>query len=81
MKARFNLRILEKEIKEMVVIVLILLGIVVEIINANAWFIIPDFVSWILFGLAGLGIVFNIINYFVVKKQMKKMNDRFDDLW
>lgn len=53
--------------KQLVVIVLILLGIVVEIINTNAWFIIPDLVSWILFGIAGLCIVFSIINRFVVK--------------
>lgn len=63
----------------MLVIILILLGVAVEIVNANAWFIIPDFVSWICFGLAGLCVVINIINYFVVKKQMKKMNDRFDN--
>ena len=63
----------------MVVIVLILLGVAAEIVNANAWFVIPDFVSWILFGLAGLGIVLNIVKYFIAKKQMKKMNDRFND--
>ena len=63
----------------MLMIILILLGVAVEIVNVNAWFVIPDFVSWICFGLAGLCLLGNIINFFVVKKQMKKMNKSFNN--
>ena len=62
----------------MLMIIMILLGIAVEIVNANAWFIIPDFVSWICFGIAGLCLLGNIINFFVVKKQMKNVNKSFN---
>ena len=61
----------------MLVVLFILLGIGAEIVEANAWFIIPDYVSWICFGIAGLLCLFKMINYFSVKRQMNKMNKKF----
>ena len=40
-------------------IILILLGVGAEIVMANNWFIIPEFVPYVLFGLAGLLAVIN----------------------
>lgn len=61
----------------MLIIFLIILGVVVEIINANAWFIIPNYVSWIFFGFAGLLFIINIITSLIANHQMKEMNNRF----
>lgn len=62
----------------MLIIILIVLGIIVEIINANAWFIIPNFVSWVFFGLAGILFVVNIITSIIAKHKMKQMKNEFD---
>lgn len=66
----------------MVVVVLILLGVVCEIVKANAWFVIPEFVSYILFGLGGFIFVINIISSLIAKKHFNKasreINKRFD---
>lgn len=66
----------------MVVVVLILLGVVCEIVKANAWFVIPEFVSYILFGLGGIILVINIIGSLIAKRQFNKtsreINKRFD---
>ena len=61
----------------MLVVLFILLGIGAEIVEANAWFIIPNYVSWICFGIAGLLCLFKIISYFSVRRQMNKMNKKF----
>lgn len=52
----------------------VLLGIIAEVIEINGWFIIPDYVSWICFGIAGLNLVFSIIQYFAVKQEIKKFH-------
>ena len=59
----------------MFIIICVLLGIVAEVIKANAWFIIPNYISWICFGLAGAGCLFKVVSYFNVKRKLKKMND------
>lgn len=66
----------------MVVAILIILGIACEIVKANAWFVIPEFVSYILFGLGGFMFVVNIVSFLIAKshfnKASKKINKRFD---
>lgn len=44
-------------------IILILLGVGAEIVMANNWFIIPEFVPYVLFGLAGLLAVINFLPF------------------
>lgn len=61
----------------MLVVVFILLGIGAEIVKANAWFIIPNYVSWICFGVAGVACLLKLVNYFTVRKQINKMNKKF----
>lgn len=61
----------------MTVIILILLGVACEVVKANAWIVLPDFVSYILFGLGGVIFLINIINYFSTKRQINKIDERF----
>lgn len=63
-------------------ILFIILGIITEVVKANAWFIIPNFVSYILFGLGGVCILIQVITYFSTKKKFnsmsKDMRNRFN---
>lgn len=61
----------------MSILIFILLGIAVKVVNINGWFIIPDYVSWICFGIAGLNFVFSIIQYLAVKQEIKNIHDKF----
>jgi len=54
-------------------IILILLGIIAEIIMANNWFVVPEFVSYLLFGLAILLAVIKFFVFLSVKKQTKNI--------
>ncbi|MBW4846283.1 MAG: hypothetical protein KZY87_11965 [Lachnospiraceae bacterium] len=46
----------------MITVIVILVGIALEIVKANAWFIVPDMAIYIVFGIGGpLGLV-NVIN-------------------
>lgn len=59
-------------------IILILLGIACEVVKANAWIMIPDFVSYVLFGLAGLMIIIEIISWIDIKRQHSKLVDKIN---
>lgn len=58
-------------------IILILLGVVAEIIMANNWFIIPEFVPYLLFGLAILLAVIKFFTFLSIKKQTKNITKRW----
>lgn len=58
-------------------IILILLGVAAEIVMANNWFIIPEFVPYILFGLAGLLAVIKFFTFLSVRKQANKITRRW----
>lgn len=58
-------------------LILIILGIVAEILKANAILVIPGIVEYILFGLGGLLLLIRIITYFTAKKQFNKMSKSF----
>ena len=58
-------------------IILILLGIGAEIVMANNWFIIPEFIPFFLFGLAGLLAAIKFITFLSVKKQTKNIIRRW----
>lgn len=57
--------------ESMMAIILILLGIGAEIVKANAWFVIPNFVSYILFGIGGVLLLINIISWFSATRKIK----------
>lgn len=58
-------------------IILILLGIGAEIVMANNWFVIPEFVSYLLFGLAGFLAVIKFFSFLSVRKQAKNVIRRW----
>lgn len=58
-------------------IILILLGIGAEIVMANNWFVIPEFVPYVLFGLAGFLAVIKVFSFLSVRKQAKNVIRRW----
>lgn len=58
-------------------IILTLLGIGAEIVMANNWFVIPEFVPYILFGLAGFLAVVKVFTFLSVRKQSKNVIRRW----
>lgn len=59
-------------------LILIILGVVAEVIKANEILVIPNIVEYILFGLGGLLLIIQIINWRFAKKQFKEQKRRFD---
>lgn len=59
--------------------VFIILGIVAEILKANAILVIPTIVEYILFAIGGLLLVLKFIVYCSTKRQMKNMTKNFND--
>lgn len=59
--------------------VFIILGIVAEVLKANAILVIPTIVEYILFGISGLLLVLKFIVYCSTKRQMKNMTKNFND--
>ena len=59
--------------------VFIILGIVAEVLKANAILVIPTIVKYILFGIGGLLLVLKFIVYCSTKRQMKNMTKNFND--
>lgn len=59
-------------------LILIILGVVAEVIKANEILIIPSIVEYVLFGLGGLLLLVQIINWRFAKKQFKEQKRRFD---
>ena len=60
----------------MLAIILILLGIGAEIVKANAWFIMPEFVSYVLFGIGGVLLLMNMVNWFSAIRTAKRIDKR-----
>lgn len=60
----------------MLAIILILLGIGAEIVKANAWFIMPEFVSYVLFGIGGVLLLLNIVNWFSAIRKVRRIEKR-----
>lgn len=44
---------------------------------ANGWFIIPNYIPYILFGIGGLLALINVITYFSAKHEFNKFGKRF----
>ena len=57
--------------------VFIILGIVAEVLKANAILVIPSVVEYILFGVGGLLLLIQIITWISTRHQMKSMTKRF----
>lgn len=59
-------------------LILIILGVVAEVLKANAILVIPSIVEYILFGLGGLLLLIQILNWMFARKQFKEQKKRFD---
>lgn len=62
----------------MMLLLLIILGIAASIVNANGWFIIPEFIPYVLFGFAGAILLMDIINLIIFHKNRKDAEDKFN---
>ena len=60
----------------MLAIILILLGIGAEIVKAKAWFIIPEFVSYVLFGIGGVLLLMHMVNWFSAIRKVRRIEKR-----
>lgn len=58
-------------------IILILLGIGAKIVMANNWFIIPEYIPYLLFGLAAVLVVIKFVVTLSAKKQTKNIMRRW----
>lgn len=68
---------LERGKKSMVAIICILLGVALEIIKANNWFIVPDVATYVVFGLGGFLALVNVITWIGAKRSVNKVAKRF----
>lgn len=59
-------------------LILIILGVVAEILKANAILVIPSIVEYILFGLGSLLLLIQILSWLFARKQFKEQKNRFD---
>ena len=58
-------------------IILILLGVGAEIVMANNWFIILEFIPYLLFGLAGFLALIKFFTFLSVRKKAKNVIRRW----
>lgn len=58
-------------------IILIILGIGSEIVMVNNWFVIPEFVPYVLFGLAGFLALVKFFTFLSVSKKAKNVMRRW----
>lgn len=63
----------------MMAILVILLGVALEIVKANGWFIVPDIAIYIVFGVGTSLVLITIGSWINAKKTIKKVSryDRF----
>lgn len=59
----------------------VLLGIGCEIVIANGWFIIPEFVPHVLFGVAGILLIINVFSWISAKRKFNKMDRWLKGRW
>lgn len=58
-------------------VALVLAGIALSIVQANNWFVIPSFCLYLVFGLAAVMAVSNIITYVKSMRAINKARSRF----
>lgn len=63
--------------KIMAAILCILIGVALEIVKANNWFIVPEIASYVMFGIGGLLALINVITWIGAKMSFDKMSKRF----
>ena len=54
-------------------IIITILGIALSIVEANAWFIVPKICIYACFGIAGILLIANIVNRFIIVQRASKI--------
>lgn len=63
----------------MLAVIVISVGVGLEIVKANAWFIVPDFATYIVFGIGvGLAIV-SIVSGIAAKRRFNSMSKQVNN--
>ena len=60
----------------MLAVIVILVGVALEIVKANTWFIVPDMAIYIVFGIGLILAVVTIVSGIVAKKRFNSMSKR-----
>lgn len=60
----------------MLAVIVILVGVALEIVKANAWFIVPDMAIYIVFGIGLILAVVSIVSGIVARKRFNSMSKR-----
>ena len=60
----------------MLAVIVILIGVALEIVKANAWFIVPDIAICIVFGIGLILAVVSIVSGIVARKRFNSMSKR-----
>lgn len=61
----------------MFTIICLLGAIATVIVRANTEIMIADWITWLLFGIAAVSVIFPLVNYFTVKKKINKQFGSF----
>lgn len=64
----------------MLTVIVILVGVALEIVKANAWFIVPDMAVYIVFGISAILLMGSIVSGIAAKKRFNSMSKRVNSL-
>lgn len=59
-------------------VIVILVGVALEIVKANAWFIVPDMAIYIVFGIGVTLAIVSIISGIAAKRRFNSMSKRIN---
>jgi hypothetical protein len=63
----------------MLAVIVILLGVALEIAKANAWFIVPDFATYIVFGIGLILAIVSIVSNIAARKRFNSMSKKVNN--
>jgi uncharacterized membrane protein len=61
----------------MAAIACILIGVALEVVKANNWFIVPEIATYAMFGLGGFLALISIITQIGARRSVSKVSKRF----
>ncbi len=60
----------------MLTVIVILVGVALEIVKANSWFIVPDMAIYIVFGIGVALSIVSIVNGVAAKRRFNSISER-----
>lgn len=61
----------------MLAVLVILLGVALEIVKANGWFIVPNVAIYIVFGIGMILVTVSVVSWIAAKKRFNRMSNSF----